>query len=49
MMNEFDNMQSAPVLTLEPFKEEEVKQEVVAAEEKPIVEEPVLQGDSYGY
>ena len=42
MMNEFDNMQSAPVLTLEPFKEEEVKQEVVAAEEKPIVEEPVL-------
>jgi len=41
MTNEFDNMQSVPVLTLEPFKEE-TKQEVVVVEEKPIVEEPVL-------
>jgi len=41
MTNEFDNMQSVPVLTLEPFKED-AKQEVVVVEEKPIVEEPVL-------
>jgi len=42
MTNEFDNMQTAPVLTLEPFKEEEVKQEVVVVEEQPVVEEPLL-------
>ena len=42
MTNEFENMQTAPVLTLEPFKEEEVKQEVVVVEEQPIVEEPIL-------
>ncbi|MBQ6833593.1 MAG: toxic anion resistance protein [Lachnospiraceae bacterium] len=42
MTNEFDNMQTAPVLTLEPFKEEEVKQEAVVVEEQPVVEEPIL-------
>lgn len=42
MTNEFENMQTAPVLTLEPFKEEEVKQEVVVVEEQPVVEEPLL-------
>ena len=42
MTNEFENMQTAPVLTLEPFKEEEVKQEVVVVEEQPVVEEPLF-------
>lgn len=41
MTNEFENMQTAPVLTLEPFKEEETS--VQAVEEKEVVvEEPVL-------
>lgn len=41
MANEFENMQTAPVLTLEPFKEEETAIQVV--EEKEVaVEEPVL-------
>ena len=41
MANEFENMQTAPVLTLEPFKEEETAVQVVE-EKKVVVEEPVL-------
>ena len=41
MANEFENMQTAPVLTLEPFKEEETAMQVVE-EKEVIVEEPVL-------
>ena len=41
MANEFENMQTAPVLTLEPFKEEETAVQVVE-EKEVIVEEPVL-------
>ena len=41
MENEFENMQTAPVLTLEPFKEEETAVQVVE-EKEVIVEEPVL-------
>ncbi len=41
MANEFDNMQTAPVLTLEPFKEEETAVQVVE-EKEVVVEEPVL-------
>ncbi len=41
MANEFENMQTAPVLTLEPFKEEETAVPVVE-EKEVIVEEPVL-------
>ena len=37
MANEFENMQTAPVLTLEPFKEEETAVQVV--EEKEVVVE----------
>ena len=40
MTNEFDTLQKAPVLTLEPFAEE-VKQEV-APKQEPVVEEVVL-------
>ncbi|MBQ7796231.1 MAG: toxic anion resistance protein [Lachnospiraceae bacterium] len=40
MTNEFENMQTAPVLTLEPFKEEPMPEPV--KEEKPAFEEPVL-------
>ncbi len=41
MANEFENMQTAPVLTLEPFKEEETAVQVVE-EKEVVVEEPVL-------
>ena len=41
MANEFENMQAAPVLTLEPFKEEETAVQVVE-EKEVVVEEPVL-------
>ncbi len=41
MANKFENMQTAPVLTLEPFKEEETAVQVVE-EKEVIVEEPVL-------
>ncbi|MBR6616045.1 MAG: toxic anion resistance protein, partial [Lachnospiraceae bacterium] len=41
MANEFENMQTAPVLTLEPFKEEETAMQVIE-EKEVIVEEPVL-------
>ncbi|MBE5972099.1 MAG: toxic anion resistance protein [Lachnoclostridium sp.] len=41
MANEFENMQTAPVLTLEPFKEEETAVQVVE-EKEIVVEEPVL-------
>ena len=41
MANEFENMQTAPVLTLEPFKEEETAVQV-AEEKEVVVEEPVL-------
>ena len=41
MANEFENMQTAPVLTLEPFKEEETAVQVVE-EKEVVIEEPVL-------
>ena len=41
MANEFENMQTAPVLTLEPFKEEETAVQVVE-EKEVVVEEPIL-------
>lgn len=41
MANEFENMQTAPVLTLEPFKEEETAVQVVEEKEE-VIEEPVL-------
>lgn len=41
MANEFENMQTAPVLTLEPFKEEETAVQI-AEEKEVVVEEPVL-------
>ncbi len=41
MANEFENMQSAPVLTLEPFKEEETAIQVVEKEEE-IMDEKIL-------
>ena len=41
MANEFENMQTAPVLTLEPFKEEETAVQIVE-EKEVVVEEPVL-------
>ena len=41
MANEFENMQTAPVLTLEPFKEEETAVQVVE-EKEVVVEELVL-------
>lgn len=40
MTNEFDNMQSVPVLTLEPFKEE--KEQEPVKKETPILDESVL-------
>ena len=41
MANEYENMQTAPVMTLEPFKEEETAVQVVE-EKEVVVEEPVL-------
>ena len=41
MANEFENMQTAPVLTLDPFKEEETAVKVVEEKEE-VLDERIL-------